>query len=143
MGVRRTSRAGFTILELMAVIVIIGLLMTIVIGAFTAHVRTARVTTTAAQIRILADAVDSFNMANARYPATLKDLVTKPSSARKWPPGGYLSGGKVPKDKWLNAFKYVLPGASGEYDIISYGADGAPGGEGDAADITNHNLDEL
>ena len=143
MGVRRTSRAGFTILELMAVIIIIGLLMTIVVGAYTAHVGSTRITATVAQIRILMDAVDSFNMANARYPTSLKELTTKPSDAKKWPAGGYLRGGKVPTDAWGNAFKYVSPGAGGQYDIISYGADGAPGGEDNDAEITNHNLDEL
>ena len=142
MHVRSSRRLGFTILELMAVIIIIGLLSAIVVGAYTAHVRSARIASAKAQIRILADAVDTFHMANGRYPATLKALVTKPSYAKNWPTGGYLRGGKTPRDPWGNAYKLVIPGTGGEYDIVCYGADSAPGGTDDDADITNHGASE-
>jgi general secretion pathway protein G len=129
----RASQAGFTLIEMLVVLVIIGMIM----GLVGPRVTDAR--TKAARLQI-----ESFNNSHdyldeGRYPTTqegLGALVNRPPGMDAWH-GPYLKGGMVPLDPWRNPYVYVAPGAHGPYDLISYGSDGREGGEGSAADITN------
>lgn len=143
---RGTARvAGFTLIEIMAVVLIIGLLVTIVGVNIFSQVDKARVGTAKTQIKQLEGVLEFYRLDNARYPTTeqgLDALVHKPSGEpqpRNWRPEGYLQGGKVPLDPWGNAYQYAAPGQHNPYsfDLWSYGSDGAPGGDGVNADIGN------
>jgi general secretion pathway protein G len=130
------SRArGFTLLEMMVVIAIIGLIAALVVPQIMGHMDKARAKTTKLQIRELEHAVDLFKLENGFYPARLEDLVVRPANVKTWPAEGYMK--ELPVDAWGNAFVYIMPGTRGPYDITSYGADGRPGGENENADITN------
>ncbi len=139
----RSSRSGMTLIELMVVLVILGLLAALVYPKVAGQGQKARVDATKAQIRLLEDALQRFEVDNGFYPTTeqgLSALVAMPASGRElnnWQEGGYLSKSSVPKDPWGNDFRYVSPGANGSIDISSYGADGLPGGDGTSADINN------
>ncbi|MGE5489694.1 MAG: type II secretion system major pseudopilin GspG [Actinomycetota bacterium] len=133
----RRSR-GFTLLELLVVMVIIGLLVGYVGPRYFSQVGKSEVKAARAQIDALEKALDQYRIDNGHYPgqeAGLAALVTKPSNEAKWD-GPYLKKG-VPNDPWGNAYVYKIPGEHGEYDLLSYGKDGQPGGTGEAADITN------
>jgi general secretion pathway protein G len=138
-------RNGFTLIEIMAVVLIIGLLGGIVGAAIFGQIDQARVTTARTQIKQLEAALDFYRMDNGRYPTTdqgLDALVRPPSIEpipRNYRPEGYLSGGKVPLDPWKNPYNYLSPGQNNPYafDLWSYGADGKPGGTGTDADIGN------
>jgi general secretion pathway protein G len=130
----RTQR-GFTLLEMMVVIAIIGLIAALVVPQIMGHMDKARAKTTKLQIRELENAVDLFKLENGFYPARLEDLVVRPANVKTWPPSGYMK--ELPVDAWDNAFVYLMPGTRGPYDITSYGADARPGGEDENADITN------
>jgi general secretion pathway protein G len=140
---RRPARpdAGFTLIELMVVLIVLGLLAALVFPRLAGVGDKARADTTRAQIKGIEDALEQFNIENGFFPSTeqgLAALVSRPSSgqeAKKYREGGYLKS--VPKDGWENPFVYLSPGSHGDYDIISYGADGVPGGDGKNADITN------
>lgn len=143
MDQKRKSQAGFTLIELMVVLVILGLLFGLVIPRLlkivTAERKTAKI-----QIGMLKDALQQFNVDNGFYPTTeqgLEALVSEPQTgrqARNWREGGYLTEHSVPPDPWGNPYVYIYPGNNGDFDIISYGPDGEPGGEGDdAADVTS------
>jgi general secretion pathway protein G len=134
---KRTS-AGFTLLELLVVMVIIGLLAGYVGPKYFSQIGKSEVKATRAQIDGLAKAIDTFRLDVGRYPSTeegLKALITRPTNLTKWD-GPYLSK-NVPLDPWGNPYLYKSPGEHGDYDLMSYGKDGQPGGEGEAADITN------
>jgi general secretion pathway protein G len=100
------------------------------------------------QIESLETAIKLYKLDNGIYPATeqgLQALVEQPQTGtlpKKWRKGGYLEKGRVPKDPWGNEFVYLSPGASGDYDIISYGADGVPGGEDFDKDINSWEIEE-
>jgi len=136
---------GFTLIEIMAVVIIIGLLTTIVGVAVFGQLDSARVSTTRAQMKQLESALAFYQMENGRFPTTdqgLAALVRKPTSGpepRNWRAGGYLQRGTLPKDAWGNDFQYQYPGQRNPtgFDLWSLGADGAPGGEGTSADIGN------
>lgn len=137
---RRTLRknAGFTLLELLVVMVIIGLLAGYVGPKYFSQIGKSEVKATRAQIDSFGKAIDQFRLDVGRYPSTeegLKSLITRPSNLTKWD-GAYLSK-NVPLDPWGNPYIYKSPGEHAEYDLISYGKDGQPGGEGETADITN------
>ena len=138
MGLRRPcrSRGGFTLVEMMVVIAIIGLIAVLVVPQIMHRMDEARIKTTRLQIRELESAVDMFKIDNGFYPARLEDLVVRPANAKTWPPNGYLK--ELPADAWGNDFVYVYPGTRGAYDIVSYGADSQPGGEAENADIANY-----
>lgn len=139
------DKRGFTLIEIMVVVVILGILAGIVVPRLLDRPEEARRTKAAVQIKSLEEALGLFKLDNGFYPSTeqgLQALVSKPDSGRiptKYRAGGYIK--KVPKDPWENAYLYLAPGGHGDFDLISYGPDGESGGEGDDADIENWNID--
>lgn len=133
-----SSQSGFTLLELLVVVAIIGLLAALVGPRVFGHISKSEVTTAKAQIEALSRALESYRIDLGHLPdATLglQALVLRPADAPKWH-GPYLLK-DVPLDPWGHAYQYKIPGTRGEYEIISLGSDGVQGGSGDAADITN------
>lgn len=136
---RRGTRAGFTLVEMMVVIVIIGILAAVLITQISGRADKAKVEATKVMIKQVGDALDLFKLDHNVYPESLDHLTFQPSyvEATNWPPGGYLK--RLPRDGWKREFVYRVPGTNGQpFDIISYGEDGRQGGEGFAADIWNH-----
>lgn len=130
---------GFTLLELLVVVAIIGLLVGYVAPRYFSQIGKSEVTTTKAQIDALEKALDQYRLDTGRYPTTelgLNALVQRPANEPKWN-GPYLKKA-VPPDSWGKPYLYKSPGERGEFEIISYGKDGQPGGSGENADITNH-----
>lgn len=138
---RVLNRAGFTLLEIMVVIVILGLLAALVVPKLIGRTEEAKQTQTRLQIKNIEQALQLFKLDNGFYPGTeqgIEALVRAPEIGRvpkNYRKGGYL--GRVPKDPWGSEYVYVSPGTNGDYDITSYGADEAPGGEGEDADINS------
>ncbi len=136
---RRQIRTGFTMVELMAVLIILGLLAGVVVKNFVGQTEKAKVTTTKASLRLLASAVNQFYMENNRYPTEdegLLVLIEAPSDVTNYPPGGYLDTTELPVDGWDHEFVYELYPESGKPFVIkSLGADGLDGGEGYNADL--------
>lgn len=132
------KNTGFTLLELLVVMVIIGLLVSYVGPRYFAQVGKSEVKTAKAQINALEQALDQYRLDTGHYPTTeqgLDALFSKPNNEAKWT-GPYLKKA-VPVDPWGNAYIYKFPGDHGDVDLISYGNDGRPGGKDDAADINN------
>ena len=130
---------GFTLLEMLVVLVIIGLLAGLVGPQLMGRVDTSRQTAAETQGRMLKSALDTMRLDIGRYPNSsegLAALVQRPGSMASWN-GPYLKGSVVPNDPWGNAYVYRSPGRQGPYDIVSYGADGQEGGAGLASDIAN------
>ncbi len=130
--------AGFTLIELMIVLFILGLLAALVAPRLMGRVGKAKQKTAQAQIQLLATALDLFHLDVGRYPTEdegLKVLYQRPESLPSWA-GPYLDK-PPPKDPWGRDYNYKCPGDHGPYDLWSWGADGQPGGEGENADITN------
>jgi general secretion pathway protein G len=139
---KRRNQKGFTLIEIMVVVIILGLLAGLVLPRILGQEEKAKVEATKVQIRSLEDALDAYKLDNGFYPTTdqgFDALIKKPESGRipdKWREGGYLKPARIPKDPWGKDFIYLSPGNEGrEYDISSYGADNEPGGEGNNADI--------
>ena len=138
---RLRDRAGFTLIEIMVVIVILGLLAALVVPKLIGRTEEAKKTQARVQIRNVEQALELFKLDNGFFPTTdqgLEALVRMPEAGRT--PNNYRRGGyldRLPKDPWGNAYVYVSPGSHGDYDISSYGADGTPGGEGEDADINS------
>jgi general secretion pathway protein G len=138
-NVSRRLQRGFTLIEIMVVVVIIGILGALVVPKLMGKPGEARITAARADISSLMSALKIYKLDNLRYPTTdqgLKSLIEKPTSgpaASSWKTGGYVD--KLPKDPWGNQYQYISPGVKGEIDVFSYGADGQPGGTGDDADI--------
>jgi general secretion pathway protein G len=129
---------GFTLLELLVVMVIIGLLAAYVGPKYFSQVGKSEIKAAKAQINALEKALDQYRLDSGHYPGGeegLAALVTKPANEARWD-GPYLTKG-VPNDPWGNPYVYKIPGEHGEYDLISLGKDGQPGGAGEGADITN------
>ncbi len=139
LGTRNTSAsAGFTLIELIVVVVIIGLLAGLVLPQFIRQEEKAKLKATRAQIELLGTALDTFRLDIGRYPTTeegLQALRQKPATLDRWD-GPYIKK-ELPEDPWGKPYVYKSPGDHGPYDIISYAADGVPGGEGDNRDITS------
>jgi general secretion pathway protein G len=141
----RKNQRGFTLIEIMVVVVILGILAGIVVPRLLERPEEARRTKVAVQIRSLEEALGLFKLDNGFYPSTeqgLKSLVEKPTSGRL--PGRYRDGGyikKVPADPWGQPYLYLSPGTHGDYDLFSYGPDGESGGEAENADIGNWNIE--
>ena len=142
----RKPQSGFTLIEIMVVVVILAVLGALVVPKILENVDKARVTRAQSDIRAIQTALDLYRLDNFKYPTTeqgLQALVTQPTdpSITNYRSGGYLSA--LPKDPWNNPYQYVSPGANGrDYDIISYGRDGKPGGEGYDPDICTSTLDQ-
>lgn len=135
----RSSISGFTLLELLVVVVIIGLLAGFVAPRYFGQVGKSEVTVTRAQLDALEKALDQYRLDTGRYPSTelgLKALVERPANEPKWN-GPYLRKA-IPLDPWGKPYLYRIPGEKTDFDLVSYGKDGQPGGSGENADITNH-----
>ncbi|MFT5692042.1 MAG: general secretion pathway protein G [Oceanicoccus sp.] len=139
---RNKRSYGFTLIEIMIVIVIISVLIGLVAPNILGRVDEARVTAAQADINTLEQALEMYKLDNYRYPTTdqgLQALVSKPDGSpepKKWNPSGYLKKG-VPSDPWGGEYQYLSPGSAGPYDIFSLGADGQEGGENYDRDISN------
>jgi general secretion pathway protein G len=138
---------GFTLIEIMVVIVILGILAMYVAPKLMGRPEEAKQVRAKMDIASLETALKLYKLDSGIYPSTeqgLQALVQRPESGvipKKWRQGGYLEKGKVPKDPWGNDYIYLSPGLKGEFDIISYGADGVPGGENENKDINNWDVD--
>jgi general secretion pathway protein G len=128
---------GFTLIEVMVVVVILGVLAALIVPNVIGKDDEARVKATAVDLKQIAGALDQYRLDNHKYPTTeegLAALQKKPASAKVFPDGGYLQSSI--EDPWGNPFQYVSPGSNGRpYDLYSFGADGVEGGEGMNADI--------
>ena len=130
---------GFTLIEIMVVVVIMGVLAALVVPKLLSRTSESKVAAAKVDIATVMQALKLYKLDNSRYPSTeqgLQALLVKPTAgpaANGWKAGGYLE--KMPKDPWGNQYQLLSPGVKGEIDVFSYGADGAPGGTGDDADI--------
>jgi general secretion pathway protein G len=140
----KSWRRGFTLLEVMVVVVILGILAALVVPKIISRPDEARVIAAKQDIASVLQALKLYRLDNQRYPTTeqgLQALVARPASAPiapNWKAGGYLE--RLPKDPWGGPYQYLNPGLRGEIDLFSLGADGAAGGEGNDADIGSWNL---
>ncbi|MCU1725698.1 type II secretion system major pseudopilin GspG [Pseudomonas sp. 7P_10.2_Bac1] len=139
---RKSTQRGFTLIEIMVVVVIIGVLGAIVVPQFMSRPDQAKVTAAHTDIQAISTALEMYRLDTFNYPSTqqgLEALVTRPSGtplAKNWNPQGYLKS--LPVDPWGTPYQYLNPGThSAGYDVFSLGADGVQGGEGYAADIGN------
>lgn len=139
------TQGGFTLIEIMVVVVILGILAAFVVPRLMDRPDEARIVKAKQDIRALESALNLYKLDNFIYPTTqqgLESLVQKPGGEPE--PRNYKSGGYIktlPKDPWGNAYQYLQPGTHGEFDLFSLGADNQPGGEGASGDIGNWNLD--
>ena len=144
---KHRKQAGFTLIELMVVVVIIAILAGLVIPRFMGETDKAKQAKAKMQIESLESALKMYKLDNGSYPTTeqgLKALVETPTVGnlpKNWRQGGYLEKGKVPKDPWDHEYVYVSPGSHGDFDLSSLGADGEPGGEGVDKDINNWEIE--
>lgn len=141
---KRCLPRGFTLLEVMVVMVILGLLAALIAPKILGRTDEARVIAAKHDIASLLQGLKMYRLDNQRYPATeqgLQALVTRPAVSPlppNWKAGGYIE--RLPRDPWGNPYQYLNPGVRGEIDVFSLGADGVPGGEGGDADIGSWNL---
>lgn len=137
------GRRGFTLIELMVVIVILGILAGLIVPRIMSRPEQAKKLKARMQIESISTALKLYKLDSGSYPTTeqgLQALVEQPTSGnvpKNWRQGGYLEKGRVPKDPWGNEFVYLSPGIHDDFDIIAYGADGAAGGEDNDADINS------
>ena len=138
-----SNRNGFTLIEIMVVIVILAMLAAFVGPKLMGRTDEAKVKTTKVQIKGIESALKLYKLDNGMYPSTeqgLSALVTKPTVGiipKSYKEEGYLDSKAVPKDAWGNDYLYISPDEHGDYDLFSYGADGTKGGDGKNADITS------
>jgi general secretion pathway protein G len=136
---RRPSDAGFSLLELMVVVVILSILALVIVPRVIDRPDQARAARAQSDIAAVQAAINLYRLDNFGYPTTeqgLEALVSRPSSdpvPQNWASGGYMD--RVPQDPWGAAYQYLQPGVHGDFDVFTYGADGAPGGTGADADI--------
>ena len=139
---RTALQQGFTLIEIMVVVVILGILAALIAPNLIGRIDDARVTAARNDIRTIESALQLYRMDNFSYPSTeegVEALVTKPDDPDiKWPEGGYLQ--RLPKDPWDRPYLYLQPGNNGIYDLYTFGRDGQQDGEGPDADIGNWNL---
>ena len=137
-------QSGFTLIEIMVVVVILGILAALVAPNVIRRIDDARVTKAKQDIRAYETALNLYRMDNFRYPTTeqgLEALVKQPTdpNIKNWKAGGYIQS--LRKDPWGNDYTYISPGSHGDYDLFTLGADGQPGGEGTDADIGSWNIE--
>ena len=143
---KRRNQTGFTLLEIIVVVFILSILVALVAPRIIGRTDDARITDAKLQIKNLEMALKLFKLDNGFYPDTqqgLEALIEKPTVGRippKYRDGGYLEQKKIPPDPWGNPYIYLCPGLHGDFDIVSYGADGKEGGEGKDADIKNWDM---
>ena len=141
------NSSGFTLIELMVVIVILGILAGLIVPRIMGRPDEARQLKAKMQIESLETALKLYKLDNGAYPSTdqgLDALIAPPDTPpvpKKWRDGGYLEKGNVPEDPWGNTFVYLSPGVHDDYDISSYGADGVSGGDGKNADINSWEIE--
>ncbi|MFP4226771.1 MAG: type II secretion system major pseudopilin GspG [Desulfobacterales bacterium] len=141
------KQAGFTLIELMVVIVILSILAVYVAPKLVGREEQAKQVKARVDIQALETALKLYKLDNGRYPTTeqgLEALVEPPDTGKvpeNWREGGYIEKGKIASDPWGNDYIYLSPGSHGDYDIISYGADGEPGGQGDNKDIKSWEIE--
>ncbi|TFW18316.1 type II secretion system major pseudopilin GspG [Duganella callida] len=139
LSLRTRVQRGFTLIEIMVVVVIMGVLAALVVPKLLSRTGESKIAAAKVDIATIMQALKLYKLDNQRYPTTeqgLQALLEKPTAgpaANGWKAGGYLE--KMPKDPWGNPYQYLYPGVKGELDVFSYGADGQPGGTGDDADI--------
>ena len=138
------TNQGFTLLEIIVVVAIIAILAAYIAPKVAGRVDDARISKAKSDVRVLESSLELYKLDNFLYPSSeqgLESLVNKPSGegTKNWRDGGYIK--KLNKDPWGNEYRYAFPGSNGEFDVFSLGADAALGGEGEAADIGNWNLD--
>ena len=139
-----TAARGFTLIEIMVVVVIMGILAALIVPKLMGRTDDARIIAAKQDIATVMQALKLYKLDNQRYPTTeqgLQALIAKPTvgpAADGWKTGGYLD--KLPKDPWGNPYQYLSPGIKGELDVFSLGADGQPGGAGNDADIGSWDL---
>lgn len=144
MKLQRRTQGGFTLIEIMVVVVILGILAALVVPQVMSRPDQAKVTVAKGDIKAIAAALDMYKLDNFAYPSTqqgLEALVNKPSGnpqPKNWNRDGYLK--RLPKDPWGNDYQYLSPGTQGQFDLYSFGADGKPGGSELNADIGNWDL---
>jgi general secretion pathway protein G len=144
MKLQRRTQGGFTLIEIMVVVVILGILAALVVPQVMSRPDQAKVTVAKGDIKAVAAALDMYKLDNFAYPSTqqgLEALVKKPSGnpqPKNWNRDGYLK--RLPKDPWGNDYQYLSPGTQGQFDLYSFGADGKPGGSELNADIGNWDL---
>ena len=136
---KRKNRSGFTLVELMAILIIISLLATLVVTKVATKIDQAKITTTKANLKLLHNAVNQFKMDTGRFPTEeegLMALIEQPSDVTRYETGGYLETTEIPRDGWGHDFIYELSPESGKpFVIISLGADGEEGGEDNDKDL--------
>lgn len=143
----RRNEQGFTLIELMVVIVILGILAGLIIPRIMGRPDEARSAKARMQIESMETALKLYKLDNGNYPTTeqgLQALVEAPAAgglAKNWRSGGYLEKGRVPKDPWDYDFVYISPGVHGDFDLSCLGADGEVGGEGKNKDINSWEID--
>jgi general secretion pathway protein G len=140
----RNNLNGFTLIELMVVVVILGILATVMMPKILDKPERARRMKAVVQIRNLQSALAFFKTDTMRFPNTnegLEVLIANPG-IKGYRGNGYFEGSKIPTDPWGNPYRYLAPGTHGEYDLVSYGKDGEEGGQEDNADVQSWNLDE-
>lgn len=135
----RVLERGFTLVEMIVVIAIIGVLATIVVIKYAGQTDQAKIATAKAHLAQFESAVISFQAHNGKLPGSLTELVEKPSYATNWQEGGYLKGKSAPKDPWGHDYVYKTTGR--KFEIICLGADGMEGGEGADADFSNESTE--
>ena len=141
---KKSYQAGFTLIEIMIVIVIMGIMASLIVPKIMGRPDEARIMASKQDIASILQALKLYKLDNQRLPSTeqgLQALVTKPSSPpmpNNWKADGYLD--KLPKDPWGNPYQYLSPGLHGDIDVFSFGSDGAIGGEGNDADIGSWSL---
>ena len=144
---RFLDEKGFSFLELMVVVVILGILATYIAPRFMGRTEDAKAVKAKIDIAALETSFKLYKLDNSNYPTTeqgILALIEKPSTEPvplNWKEKGYLAKAKIPKDPWGREYLYLSPGIHDDYDIISYGADGAPGGEGKNRDLNSWELE--
>lgn len=144
-NLRKRAASGFTLIEVMVVVVVLSILAAIVVPRVMDRPDEARIVKAKQDIRALESALNLYRLDNYVYPSTeqgIDALVTRPTSPpepRNWKAGGYID--RLPSDPWGNPYQYLSPGQQGDFDLYSMGADGQLGGAGVSADVSNWNLE--